>query len=195
MSYTVCHFCGLVGGFTAEPLHFEVLDKDTISTDDTIGSVLVSLKPLVCTSDFDGVNVIQGWFPIADSLRGICGEIWISIKLDFVGSSDALSVVRTFSVSRLPQTLYPYQFMLGLVEELLVRSKRVDVDGALHTELAALRHVTLPCRALLDLFVRSSALLCSLTVNACPRSYVTARWMMTPSMASVTTSGAVGRAT
>ena len=107
--------------FDPEPLHFEVLDKDTISTDDPIGSVLVSLKPLVCTQDFDGVNVIQGWFPISDSLEGIRGEIWISIKLDFVGGSDALSVVRMFAASRLPRSLYPYQFMLGLVEELVVR--------------------------------------------------------------------------
>ena len=47
-----------------ELLHVEVIDKDTLTTDDAIGSVILPLKPLVCTKEHDGVNVIQGWFPI-----------------------------------------------------------------------------------------------------------------------------------
>ncbi len=97
-----------------------MLDKDTVTTDDVIGSVLISLKPLVCSESMDGVNVIEGWFPITDSLDGIRGELLLAISLEFVGSSDALPLVRMFSASRLPKTLYPFQFSLGLVEELLV---------------------------------------------------------------------------
>ena len=52
----------------AELLHVEVIDKDTLTTDDAIGSIILPLKPLVCTKEHDGVNVIQGWFPI-----GLCG--------------------------------------------------------------------------------------------------------------------------
>ena len=120
-----------------EPIHFEVLDKDTISTDDPIGSVLVSLKPLVCTANYDGVDAIQGWFPIVDSLEGVRGEIWVSLRLDVVGSNNAPSYVRTFAASRLPRGLYPYQFMLGMVEELVVSAHILaacmrfgHVDGA-----------------------------------------------------------------
>lgn len=51
----------------AELLHVEVIDKDTLTTDDAIGSVILPLKPLVCTKEHDGVNVIQGWFPIGES--------------------------------------------------------------------------------------------------------------------------------
>lgn len=58
-----------------------------------------------------------------DSLDGIRGEIWLSVRLEFVGSSSsaAASEVRMFTASRLPRSLYPFQFILGLVEELVVR--------------------------------------------------------------------------
>ena len=65
-----------------------------------------------------GIHVVA-----ADSLDGIRGEIWISVRLEFVGSSSsaAASAVRMFTASRLPRSLYPFQFILGLVEELVVR--------------------------------------------------------------------------
>ncbi len=56
--------------FLTDPLIFHVMDKDTISYDDAIGSVLVSLKPLVCGPEHDRSPVITGWFPITDSLEG-----------------------------------------------------------------------------------------------------------------------------
>lgn len=52
----------------ADPLIFHIMDKDTISYDDAIGSVLISLKPLVCGPPHCRPHHISGWFPITDSL-------------------------------------------------------------------------------------------------------------------------------
>lgn len=95
------------------------MDKDKISYDDAIGSVLISLKALVCGPDSDRGSQLYGWFPITDSLAGLRGEIYLDIKVKAVGQAPD-SAVSVFAAPRLAYSLYPYQFVIGFVEELIV---------------------------------------------------------------------------
>ena len=117
MAFHRCRLC-----CADDPLIFIIMDKDTISYDDAIGSVLVSLKPLISGPE-PRPSQISGWFPITDSLSGLRGEIKLTIRLKVVGTSpaEAAHLVSLHAVPRLSQSLYPYQFVLGFVEELVVR--------------------------------------------------------------------------
>ena len=64
------------------PIVFKVWDKDTYSSDDSIGTVICDLNPLIIP---DGPAKLAGWFPIYDTLRGIRGRLFVVIKLTFFG--------------------------------------------------------------------------------------------------------------
>ncbi|KAJ3338534.1 hypothetical protein HDU83_008153 [Entophlyctis luteolus] len=81
-----------------EPLEVKVLDYDQLTYSDPIGSVFIDLNPLLAWDASDPTattardsNSLSGWFPIFDSLRGICGDIFITIKLNFFGDSNQFS--------------------------------------------------------------------------------------------------------
>ena len=80
-----------------EPLVCTVIDKDFF-TDDSIGSVLLSLEPLLAavppsasasSSSAGGTTgrwrELGGWFPIYDTLEGVRGELHVSVRLRFFG--------------------------------------------------------------------------------------------------------------
>ncbi|XP_052825084.1 C2 domain-containing protein 5-like [Octopus bimaculoides] len=62
-----------------EPLILRVLDYDTYSAHDSIGKVYIDLNPLLIKNN---PSLINGWFPIYDTMRGIRGELNFIVKVD-----------------------------------------------------------------------------------------------------------------
>jgi hypothetical protein len=80
-----------------EPLQLRVFDKDIFSADDLIGTVYVH-----CNSLYEGLGKgsfrtdrkmskdehrrrqIDGWFPIYDTMRGICGELKVTVYIQHI---------------------------------------------------------------------------------------------------------------
>lgn len=101
-------------------LAHRVWDRDTISSDDIIGGVLIDLSNLLLSD----VNEIAGWFPIYDTMRGVRGELKLSVSLSFFGKATGIGADSTDSVlfsfgSVAPPNMIVTQ-ILGFVEELLV---------------------------------------------------------------------------
>ena len=48
---------------------YRVLDHDTYSAHDAIGKVYIDLNPLLVK---DSPSVITGWFPVYDTMHGMC---------------------------------------------------------------------------------------------------------------------------
>ena len=114
-----------------EPLIFKVWHSDAIGSDESIGLVYVDLNPLLtrtATEDYEGRNstdessagdrssrnagkgrlssgVIDGWFPVYDTLGGVRGELKVSVKLNFIGDvnpfRDSSAGVQLFPFSEL----------------------------------------------------------------------------------------------
>lgn len=89
-----------------EPLIFRVCDWDAIAADESIGLVYIDLNPLLSNQatradEADphhdvslrldawkggiSTGVIDGWFPLYDTLGGVRGELGLSVKLNFIG--------------------------------------------------------------------------------------------------------------
>ena len=82
-----------------EPLQLRVFDKDLFSADDLIGTVYVH-----CNSLYEGLGKgtfrtdrkisgikdehrrrqIHGWFPIYDTMRGVCGELKVTVYIQHI---------------------------------------------------------------------------------------------------------------
>ena len=136
-----------------EPLVFRVFNTDSgHSTDGSIGLVYVDLDPLLTrtaniseaeqakhyrshknnenqlNSDSQGkpsAGVIDGWFPLYDTLGGVRGKLGLSVKLNFIGDvnpfRDSSAGVQLFPVSTLdPASGYTISHVFGFVEELVV---------------------------------------------------------------------------
>jgi len=70
-------------------------------------------------------GVIDGWFPLYDTLGGVRGELGLSIKLNFIGDKnplrDSSAGVQLFPFSTLdPHSGYTVAHVFGFVEELVV---------------------------------------------------------------------------
>jgi C2 domain len=70
-------------------------------------------------------GVIDGWFPLYDTLGGVRGELGLSVKLTFIGDvnpfRDSSAGVELFPFSTLdPAAGYKISHVFGFVEELLV---------------------------------------------------------------------------
>ena len=65
----------------------KVMDHDVYTTNDAIGLVYVDLSPLFMrTAERDQESrdlVVQGWFPVYDTLRGVRGSLCLVIKARF----------------------------------------------------------------------------------------------------------------
>jgi hypothetical protein len=84
-----------------EPLIFKVMDSSSHDgvgnavfgqtsglSNESIGQVYVDLNPLLTSQSDDpesGALGIDGWFPLYDTLSGVCGELLLSVKLNFIG--------------------------------------------------------------------------------------------------------------
>ncbi|KAJ3288689.1 hypothetical protein HDU79_004648 [Rhizoclosmatium sp. JEL0117] len=104
-----------------EPLEIKVMDYDQIGYSDAIGGVFVDLNPLLAWDSTSRDSTLSGWFPIFDSLRGICGEILITVKLNFFGDSnqysDSSTAVQFFTTPAVPP-MYIVTGVLGYVSTL-----------------------------------------------------------------------------
>ncbi|KAJ4461281.1 hypothetical protein PAPYR_2317 [Paratrimastix pyriformis] len=99
-----------------EPLEFKVWDKDYVSSDDVIGTVLVDLNAFFALEDESWQ--LSGWFPIADSTHGIRGELHISLKLEsFMDPTSPTGIV--FSTANVPPACWELSEIVGFVEELI----------------------------------------------------------------------------
>ncbi|KAJ3249125.1 hypothetical protein HDU78_007087 [Chytriomyces hyalinus] len=102
-----------------EPLEIKIMDYDQITYSDAIGAVFIDLNPLLAwDSNSRDSNSITGWFPIFDSLRGICGEIFITVKIEFFGDTnryaDSSTAVQFFTSPSVPIN-YVVTNVLGFV--------------------------------------------------------------------------------
>eukprot|EP00667_Euglena_gracilis_P001395 EG_transcript_1396 len=125
-----------------DPVEFKVYDYDIFSRDDLIGIVLIDLN--IILSDPTGkCHMPTSWVPIFDTMRGLRGELELSIRIRFAdqrnpfcppllasptehamppaisGTADTGEGVLIFSLSALDPTVYRIEKVAGMVEELL----------------------------------------------------------------------------
>lgn len=71
-------------------------------------------------------HVIQGWFPVYDTLLGVRCELSLVIRLHYFGDvnpfQESSAGVQFFGISTLDPALYRIDTMLGFVEELVVHA-------------------------------------------------------------------------
>lgn len=94
-------------------------DLGGLSSDAAVGSA-ASSRNIGAPS-----SVIDGWFPLYDTLGGVRGELGLSVKLRFIGDvnpfRDSSAGVELFPFSSLdPAAGYTISHVFGFVEELLV---------------------------------------------------------------------------
>eukprot|EP01059_Diplonema_ambulator_P010954 TRINITY_DN20961_c0_g1_i1.p1 TRINITY_DN20961_c0_g1~~TRINITY_DN20961_c0_g1_i1.p1 ORF type:complete len:1112 (+),score=343.57 TRINITY_DN20961_c0_g1_i1:92-3427(+) len=142
-----------------EPVEIRVWDHDTWTADDLIGTVFLDLNTILCNEE----TSMAAWFPIFDSMRGLRGELYVSLHIKFMyGAKGAnpfipwipecrdgeletrqeqkmpsiaaeTECVMIFAVSRLDPAIYRVERVFGMVEEL---SLRLDPE---HARLQSLR--------------------------------------------------------
>ena len=96
--------------------------------DVNLGQVYVDLNPLLTSQsddDDDALGSIDGWFPLYDTLSGVCGELLLSVKLNFIGDvnpfRDSSAGVRLLPFSTIdPESGFVLTHVNGFVEELVV---------------------------------------------------------------------------
>ncbi|KAA6378327.1 MAG: putative C2 calcium dependent membrane targeting [Streblomastix strix] len=97
-------------------IEFRVMDKDTLTSDDLIGSVFLDLFEL-CSS---GKNETVGdWFPIMDSLIGINGYLHVSVRYENTTNSTEDKSAVIFSSLMQPPACWEIKSIVGLVRGLL----------------------------------------------------------------------------
>ena len=107
------------------PLELKVMDQDLYSSE-LIGVVYIDLTPLIMRTAHsnDKDLVIQGWFPLFDTTKGVRGLLSVVIKLQFIGNDnpfrDSSAGVQFFSSSSLSLKAFVIQEVLGLVVDLVV---------------------------------------------------------------------------
>ena len=108
------------------PVEFRVMDQDLYSSE-LIGAVYIDLNPLIMRTALHGADrdlIIQGWFPLFDTLKGIRGSLYVTVKLQFIGNEnpfrDSSAGVQFFSVSSLSPRAFVIQEILGWVVDLVV---------------------------------------------------------------------------
>lgn len=77
------------------------MDKDTITSDDIIGTAIVELSPLLqrLEQHQEGRSrKTKGWYPLFDPLKGSRGEIEIEISLNFLMDENKAKSIYTSKV-------------------------------------------------------------------------------------------------
>ncbi|XP_063676022.1 C2 domain-containing protein 5-like isoform X3 [Bolinopsis microptera] len=98
-------------------LQIKVFDKDTVTANDPIGKVHVSLVPLTSPGN---PNYLTGWFPIFDTLHGIRGEIKIIVKVKYISDTKQSSCGVKFFYSKTVPSIYHLVEVKSFVEELVI---------------------------------------------------------------------------
>jgi len=71
-------------------IEFILWDSDIVSSDDIIGTIYIDANLLLMGNN--GNSTMAGWLPIYDSFRGICGELYVSIKIHCLEEQNQLGV-------------------------------------------------------------------------------------------------------
>lgn len=109
-----------------EPLIFKVWNSLDYKQDELIGLVYADLNPILnTTADTVDGGIIEGWFPLYDTLAGVRGEVRLSVKLNFIGDvnpfRDSSAGVRLLPVSTIDKASgWKVSHVFGFVEELVV---------------------------------------------------------------------------
>ena len=107
------------------PVEFRVIDQDLYSTE-FIGALYVDLNPLIMRTahDMEKDLVIQGTFPLYDTVKGIRGSLAVQVKLQFIGNNnpfrESSAGVQFFTASTLSPNVFIVQEVLGFVVDLVV---------------------------------------------------------------------------
>ncbi len=75
-----------------EALQIILWDKDKVTADSVIGSVVCDLHPLISRS----ASEIDGSFPVLDSLRGVCGQLRAVVKMTLLIDHNPREVTAEF---------------------------------------------------------------------------------------------------
>ena len=140
---------------------FRVCDSDALSSDESIGVVYIDLNPLLTQTaskenlianieeellsgdhprhlpshhDHSNVGMLDGWFPLYDTLGGVRGELELSVKLNFIGDvnpfRDSSAGVQLFPFSTLdPASGLEVVHIFDFVEELVVADDPEFLDS------------------------------------------------------------------
>jgi uncharacterized protein YbjQ (UPF0145 family) len=108
------------GDIMKHPLEIKVWDRDVLSSDDIIGIVLIDLSNLLLSE----ATEIAGWFPIYDTMRGVRGELRLSVSVLYFGKATGSGADSTdavlFSFGAVAPPNMQITQVLGFAEELLV---------------------------------------------------------------------------
>jgi hypothetical protein len=77
-----------------ETLLIILWDKDKVTADNVIGSIVCDLHPLLSRS----ASEVEGWFPVVDSLRGVCGLLRAVVKMTLLIDHNPREVLATAGV-------------------------------------------------------------------------------------------------
>jgi hypothetical protein len=97
-----------------------VWDYDLVSANDEIGRVQIDLNGLLLA---DSAGQIAGWFPIFDTLRGICGTLHVAVKMQFLSNWNQFrddSAGLLIFASTAPLACYRVTRIFGFVDELVM---------------------------------------------------------------------------
>ena len=132
-----------------EPLIFKVwvansphLDGSASKNTSSLGLVYIDLNPLLLRTSANehqrerGLEAIDGWFPLYDTLTGVRGELGLSVKINFIGDvnpfRDSSAGVQLFPFPLLDKySGYSVLHVYGFVEELVVADDpEFEVQGS-----------------------------------------------------------------
>jgi Ca2+-dependent lipid-binding protein len=98
------------------PLELKVWDADILTADDIIGVAYIDLQTLLMSPKAR----LGGWFPLHDTIRGLRGELQVSVRVEFFGDvkwhRESSASVAVHACTGIPQGLRVTR-VLGLVEE------------------------------------------------------------------------------
>jgi len=110
------------------PIELKVMDRqgESFVHSEPIGIVYIDLNPLIMRTAHDSEKelIIQGMFPIYDTLRGLRGSLELKVRLQFIGNDnpfrDSSAGVQFFSSSSLSPRTFIIEDIIGFVEDLVV---------------------------------------------------------------------------
>ena len=77
---------------------FRLFDYDVLSADDIIGTVYVHCNSLYEAGEQGKEKArrrqIHGWFPVYDTMRGICGELQVTVYIQHIMDFNPVDVWR-----------------------------------------------------------------------------------------------------
>ena len=129
-----------------DPVEIKVMDQDRWTADDPIGTVFIDINSLLVSEQ----PRMEGWMPIFDTMRGLRGELHLTVSVKFMGGKESnpfipfipeckegmveladrkvvhsiaaeTDCVLIMSVSMLDPALYRVEKVVGMVEELIMR--------------------------------------------------------------------------